>query len=32
MDTQGGRGGGVNWEIGADVYTPFGNMYEIDKQ
>ena len=21
MDTQGGRGGGMNWEIGIDVYT-----------
>ena len=22
MDTKGGKGGGVNWEIGIDVYTP----------
>ena len=21
MDTKGGRGGGMNWEIGIDIYT-----------
>ena len=27
MDTKGGRGGGMNWETGIDIYT---NTYKID--
>ena len=31
MDTRGGRGGGMNWEIGIDIYI-YTTMYKIDNK
>ena len=30
MDTKGGVGGGMNWEIGIDIYTLIFIKYKID--
>ena len=31
MDTKGGRGGGMNWEIGIDIYTLIGIKWITNK-
>ena len=30
MDTKGESGGGMNWEIGIDIYATIDTMYKID--